>query len=302
MKNSLFRKAWPPACGSLSSRGVHPNTHLKRAHLEHRHGKYRKVSSNKNHTTHNLTVCTTMSAVVHIFPRRKAGESACPEKGRAPLKFDLASIQPLFALSQKDAARALGISLTALKKMSRKLGINSWVQVRDVHASASPHAAPTPRSSHPVSRGGSYTSADSSAEPRAQELEAPSIYAEARLCAKAQAPVDISGFLGALDFENEAATTSPEALDSDFNTALRDSDEASDSTDTDSDAPILQSKDILVDPESGQELGHSAPTDDLAFLVLLPSGPCLESNAPVCSREWLEWYMKRQHGVSRWPR
>jgi len=256
-----------------------------------------------------------MSAVVRIFPRRKAGESAsaCPEKGRAPLKFDLASIQPLFALSQKDAARALGISLTALKKMCRKLGINSWVQVRDVRAPASPSAAPTPRSSHPVSRGSSYTSADSSAEPRAQELEAPSIYAKPRLCAKAQAPVGIAGFVGALDFENEAGTPSPEASDSDLNTALRDSDEASDGTDTDLDAPILQSEDILVDPDSGQELGHSAgmlghsPADDLAFLVLLPSGPCLESNAPVCSQEWLEWYETSARSfevasrVSRWP-
>jgi len=121
------------------------------------------------------------------------------------------------------------------------------------------------------------------------------------LCAKAQAPVDIAGFVGALDFENEAGKPRPEASDADLNTALRDSDEASVGTDMDSNAAILQSEDILVDPDSGQELGHSAPTDDLAFLVLLPSGPCLESNAPVCSREWLEWYMKRQHGVSRWP-
>jgi hypothetical protein len=256
-----------------------------------------------------------MSAVVCIFPRRKAGESVrtCPEKGRAPLKFDLASIQPLFALSQKDAARALGISLTALKTMCRKLGITSWVQVRDVRAQASPRAALTPRSSHPVSRGSSVTSADSSAEPGAQELEAPSIYAKARLCAKAQATVDIAGFVGVVDFENEAGTPIPEASDSDLNTdlntALRDSDEASDGTDTDSDASILQSEDILVDPHSGQQLGHSAetPADDLAFLVLLPSGPCLESNAPMYSQEWLEWYetstrsFEVASGVSRWP-
>ena len=72
---------------------------------------------------------TTM-ATVRIFPRRKAGEntSACPEKGREPLKFDVNSIQPLFALAQKDAARALGISVTALKKVCRKLGIHSWLQ------------------------------------------------------------------------------------------------------------------------------------------------------------------------------
>jgi len=178
-----------------------------------------------------------------------------------------------------------------------------------VRAPASPRSALTPRSSNPDSRGSSYTSADSSAEPGAQELEAPSIYAKPRLCAKAQAPVGIAGFVYALDFENEAGTPSPEASDSDLNTALRDSDEASDGTDTDLDAPILQSEDILVDPDSGQELGYSAgaPADDLAFLVLLPSGPCLESNAPVCSQEWLEWYETSARSfevasrVSRWP-
>ena len=133
------------------------------------------------------------------------------------------------------------------------------------------------------------------------------------MCAKAQAPVDIAGFVGALDFENEAGKPRPEASDADLNTALRDSDEASDGTDMDSNAAILQSEDILVDPDSGQELGHSAgmlghsPADDLAFLVLLPSGPCLESNAPVCSQEWLEWYetstrsFEVASGVSRWP-
>jgi hypothetical protein len=133
------------------------------------------------------------------------------------------------------------------------------------------------------------------------------------LCAKAQATVDIAGFVGVVDFENEAGTPIPEASDSDLNTdlntALRDSDEASDGTDTDSDASILQSEDILVDPHSGQQLGHSAetPADDLAFLVLLPSGPCLESNAPMYSQEWLEWYetstrsFEVASGVSRWP-
>ena len=70
---------------------------------------------------------------VRVFPRRKAGEEcSSPEKGRLPLKFDIDTIQPLFALPQKDAANVLGISLTALKKVCRKLGIHSWAQVRDV--------------------------------------------------------------------------------------------------------------------------------------------------------------------------
>ena len=90
---------------------------------------------------------------VRVFPRRKAGEEcSSPEKGRLPLKFDVETIQPLFALPQKDAANVLGISLTALKKVCRKLGIHSWAQVRDVrvplqvsrHAQNSAHMGSAP--------------------------------------------------------------------------------------------------------------------------------------------------------------
>ena len=90
---------------------------------------------------------------VRVFPRRKAGEECnSPEKGRLPLKFDLETIQPLFALPQKDAANMLGISLTALKKVCRKLGIHNWAQVRDVrvplqvsrHAQNSAHMGSAP--------------------------------------------------------------------------------------------------------------------------------------------------------------
>ena len=65
---------------------------------------------------------------VWLFPRRKLGQGATTstEKGRAPLKVGIESIQPLFGLPQKDAAKALGISLTALKQVCRKLGIVRW--------------------------------------------------------------------------------------------------------------------------------------------------------------------------------
>jgi len=39
---------------------------------------------------------------------------------------DLESIEPLFDLPQKDAAKELGISLTALKQVCRKLGVDRW--------------------------------------------------------------------------------------------------------------------------------------------------------------------------------
>jgi hypothetical protein len=115
--------------------------------------------------------------------------------------------------------------------------------------------------------------------------------------------VDIAGFVGALDFENEVGKPRPEASDSDLNTALRDSDEASDGTDTDSNAPIVQSEDILVDPDSGQELGHSAgaPADDLALWSCSRLALASSQTLP-CAHGSGSSGMKRQHGVSRWPR
>jgi len=68
---------------------------------------------------------------VWLFPRRKNGQGASTstEKGRPPLKVGIESIQPLFGLPQKDAAKALGISLTALKQVCRKLGGRSALAV-----------------------------------------------------------------------------------------------------------------------------------------------------------------------------
>jgi hypothetical protein len=65
---------------------------------------------------------------VRLFPRRKLGDgsSTQTEKGRPPLRVDMESIKPLFNLPQKDAAKALGISLTALKQVCRKLGVDRW--------------------------------------------------------------------------------------------------------------------------------------------------------------------------------
>jgi hypothetical protein len=74
------------------------------------------------------TSCEGRCVQVWLFPRRKNGQGATPstEKGRPPLKVGIESIQPLFGLPQKDAAKALGISLTALKQVCRKLGVVRW--------------------------------------------------------------------------------------------------------------------------------------------------------------------------------
>jgi hypothetical protein len=66
------------------------------------------------------------TARVHLFPRRKAGDSVFPEKGRLPVKVDRETIEAMFGMPQPDASRALGVSLTALKQVCRKLGIARW--------------------------------------------------------------------------------------------------------------------------------------------------------------------------------
>jgi hypothetical protein len=71
-------------------------------------------------------------ASVHLFPRRKAGskEASPPAKGRAPILVSYQAIAPFFGQPQNDAARQLGISLTTLKQVCRKLGLTRWPYMR----------------------------------------------------------------------------------------------------------------------------------------------------------------------------
>lgn len=63
---------------------------------------------------------------VQLFPRRKVGDTVFPEKGRLPVKIDRKTIESLFGMPQPNAARKLGISLTSLKQVCRKLGVTRW--------------------------------------------------------------------------------------------------------------------------------------------------------------------------------
>lgn len=68
---------------------------------------------------------------VQLFPRRKQGEGGCPPvKGRSPVLIELDSISALFDTPQMVAARTLGISLTTLKQVCRKLGVTRWPYMR----------------------------------------------------------------------------------------------------------------------------------------------------------------------------
>ncbi|EKX51101.1 hypothetical protein GUITHDRAFT_103020 [Guillardia theta CCMP2712] len=67
-------------------------------------------------------------AKIRIFPRTKKGDLKKLHKtrGRAPLTFDIDYITSLFDVPQEKAAKTLGISLAAIKRACRQLGIERW--------------------------------------------------------------------------------------------------------------------------------------------------------------------------------
>ena len=70
--------------------------------------------------------------VVRLFPRRKKddeADSSLPDyrkNKRSPQLLDLPTIVKCFCFPRDDAARELGISVTTLKQVCRKLGIGRW--------------------------------------------------------------------------------------------------------------------------------------------------------------------------------
>ena len=91
-------------------------------------------------TTAHTWTPDAMTAAVQVYPRRKslakttgssdylrgAKNTIVKPSSHEPLSIDLATILPYAGLSQKLAAAYLGLSLTALKGVCRKLGINKW--------------------------------------------------------------------------------------------------------------------------------------------------------------------------------
>jgi hypothetical protein len=67
--------------------------------------------------------------LVRMFPRRKRDEKetdTMPCRGRPAMTLNLEAVQAKFGLPQQEAARALGISVTSLKQVCRKLGVRRW--------------------------------------------------------------------------------------------------------------------------------------------------------------------------------
>ena len=86
-------------------------------------------------------------AEVSLFPRRKAGKAAerMAKKGEArPVHIHRKSIEALYGKPQAEAASDLGIALTTLKLLCRKMGIVRWpFQRRPRGAPARSESAPT---------------------------------------------------------------------------------------------------------------------------------------------------------------
>ena len=86
---------------------------------------------------------------VYLFPRRKSGDSDVPVKGRLPIQLDRESIASMFRMPQPEASRALGVSLTALKQVCRKLGISRWPYQRSCSQARRSRHSRRPRSGVP---------------------------------------------------------------------------------------------------------------------------------------------------------
>ena len=98
---------------------------------------------------------------MRLFPRRKVGDrqAVAPEKGRLPVSFDLRTVGAFFSMPQAEAAQELGISLTALKQVCRKLGVVRWPYRRPKKRGSLSKDAAAGSCLHPVSGAPSLSAA-----------------------------------------------------------------------------------------------------------------------------------------------
>ncbi|EKX34107.1 hypothetical protein GUITHDRAFT_119715 [Guillardia theta CCMP2712] len=66
-------------------------------------------------------------AVTIVLPRKKPSDG---DNGNREIALTAESISKLFKMRQSDAAKHLGISLTALKSACRRVGVHKWPYIR----------------------------------------------------------------------------------------------------------------------------------------------------------------------------
>ena len=66
---------------------------------------------------------------VLLFPRRKV-RGVKPQRGRLPMEISFVMLQCHFSKPQAQVADEIGISLSSLKQVCRKLGIHRWPFLR----------------------------------------------------------------------------------------------------------------------------------------------------------------------------
>jgi hypothetical protein len=82
--------------------------------------------------------------MVRVFPRCSKTKQAAHSKPsptgrqrRAPLAFTLEAIEQYYNVPQADAANELGVSVTTMKQICRRLGIDRWPYQRPCHVAGS---------------------------------------------------------------------------------------------------------------------------------------------------------------------
>jgi hypothetical protein len=140
MKSTVFKVCCQIATSQIlyqtSFEVLHPSSAPQTSHsLLH----IKKFQPSPLHISGMAQPRSECKASVHLFPRRKAGskDASLPAKGRAPILVSYQAIAPFFGQPQNDAARQLGISLTTLKQVCRKLGLTRWPYMRPCKSASS---------------------------------------------------------------------------------------------------------------------------------------------------------------------
>jgi len=218
---------------------------------------------------------------VRLFPRRKLSGGDVPEKGRAPLKVDIVAIKSLFGRPQSEAAGELGISLTALKQICRKLGVPRWPYQRPGKASArSGKFLGTASESLPA--------ATQSASPTTDEAASDSEIAES--CTSAADTEDESAAAAGMD-QYEPAHMPVSADVADLDQAHRE---------------WMEEADLLKQLCASEASSHDAAQtcgDDLAWMIALPEHESFSALAQIhYDANWLSHYTEICISAEQQPR